>query len=182
MEKHVWEKTGNKALIIGAAVGTIPDLDVLLTLLFSQLERLSIHRGYSQAIFFCLIAAIILAVLFKKIRWTRELEYVSLWIFSFFGLFTQVILDAFATYGTQLFLPFTNWRVSFDSINIVDPFYTVPLLIGVRFTVLLRNRSTARASWLNSFGIIISSVYLLFTLANKDYVEQIFKESLRTKI
>ncbi|MGB1248508.1 MAG: metal-dependent hydrolase, partial [Chitinophagales bacterium] len=53
-----------------------------------------------------------------------------LWLFSFLALFTHVLLDAFTTYGTQLLLPFSDKRISFDSINIVDPVYTIPLLLG----------------------------------------------------
>jgi inner membrane protein len=36
-------RLGNRALIIGAVVATIPDLDVLITPFFSSIERITIH-------------------------------------------------------------------------------------------------------------------------------------------
>ncbi len=172
------KKIGNKAAVIGAVIATIPDLDVLLIPFFDELEKISLHRGYSHSILFCLLGSFLFAYILSRIKWTKEVSFWKLWLFNFLALFTHVMLDTFTTYGTQLFLPFTDWRVSFDSINIVDPFYTVPLLIGLLTSVLYYKKTAKKRGLPNQIGLIISSLYLLFTLINKQHIEQVFNTQL----
>lgn len=171
------KKIGNKASILGAIVATIPDLDVLLTPLFNDLQRVSLHRGYSHSILFCVLGAFLFAAIFKKIKWTREVTYGKLWLFSFLVLFTHVLLDAFTSYGTQLFLPFTDWRVSFDSIGIIDPVYTIPLILGLCYTYYNRRKGYF-SSTANIIGLIVSSLYLVYTLGVKQHINSLIKSEL----
>lgn len=180
-EAMLGKKIGRKAAILGAIGGTIPDLDVLLTPFFSKLQNISIHRGYSHSILFCLLGAFLLAYLLSKIKWTKGIAYQRLWLFSFLALFTHVLLDAFTTYGTQLLLPFSDKRVSFDSINIVDPVYTIPLLLGVLGSIFLYQKTAKKRTFPNAVGLIISSLYLLFTLANKQHIEKVFDNQLQNQ-
>lgn len=177
-EAVLGEKLGWKAGAVGAIIATIPDLDVLLTPFFTRLQNVSIHRGYSHSILFCVLLALLLAYLLRRFKWTQTVDYGKLWLLSFLALFTHVVLDAFTTYGTQLFLPFNDWRVSFDSINIVDPFYTVPLLVGVLLSMFYFKADAKRRALANQLGLIVSTVYLLFTLANKQAVENVFTTAL----
>lgn len=177
-EAVLGKKIGNKAPILGAIIGTIPDLDVLLVPFFDEVQKISLHRGYSHSILFCLLGAFLFAYILSKIKWTKEVAMTKLWLFSFLALFTHVLLDAYTTYGTQLFLPFSNWRVSFDSINIVDPVYTVPLIIGVLGSIFYSKKPDKKRGLPNTIGLIVSSLYLLFTLANKQHIEQVFYSQL----
>lgn len=171
------KKIGGKAAILGAIIATIPDLDVVLLPFFDDLQRISIHRGFSHSIVFSVIGAIIIAYMLSKFKLTSQITYWRLTLFTWLALFTHMLLDAFTTYGTQLFLPFSDYRVSFDSINIVDPFYTVPLLVGVLITVYIQEKHE-RHSQANRIGIIISSLYLLFTLGHKHYISVAVKSEL----
>ena len=177
-EAVLGKQIGNKAPIIGAIIATIPDLDVLLIPFFDEFQKISIHRGYSHSILFCLLGAFLCAYILSKIKWTKEVRFSKLLRFSFLALVTHVLLDAFTSYGTQLFLPFTDWRVSFDSISIIDPVYTLPLLLGVIGSVYFYKKTEQRRSLPNNIGLIISSLYLLFTLANKQNIEQVFYTQL----
>lgn len=180
-EVMLGKKIGRKAAILGAVGGTIPDLDVLLTPLFTKLQNISIHRGYSHSILFCFLGAFLFAYLLSRMNWTKYITYQRLWFFSFLALFTHVILDAFTTYGTQLLLPFSDNRVSFDSINIVDPVYTIPLLFGVIGSVFFYKKSAKKRAFPNTIGIVISSLYLLFTLVNKQHIENVFNTQLQNQ-
>lgn len=171
-------KLGNKAAAVGAMIGTIPDLDVLLLLFIDEVSKISFHRGISHSIFFCVIVSIFLAYLMGKSKWTKELSFSRSYFMTFFCLFTHVLLDSFTTYGTQLLLPFSDWRVSFDSINIIDPFYTVPLIIGLLLSLLVYHENHERRSIPNNIGLIIGAIYLLFTLANKQHVQREFYKQL----
>ena len=177
-EAVLGKKIGNKAAIVGAIIATVPDLDILLMPLFDDFQRISVHRGYSHSILFCVLGAFLFAYILSRVKWTKEASFRKLWLFSFMALFTHLLLDAFTSYGTQLFLPFTDWRVSFDSISIIDPIYTVPLLVGVLLSVFYFKKNDQKRGLPNNIGLVISSLYLLFTLANKQNVEQVFQTQL----
>jgi len=177
-EALLGKKIGNKGAILGAIIATLPDLDIALKPFYSDLQNISIHRGYSHSILFCLIGSFMITFALSRLKWTNQVANTRLWLFSWSALFTHLILDAFTSYGTQLFLPFTDWRVSFDSINIVDPIYTIPLLIGVLVSVFFYETSDIKRSLPNNIGLIISSLYLLLTLVNKHHIEQVFNTQL----
>lgn len=112
----------------------------------------------------------------------RELQPVEAsrrgWIWLFFvSIFTHPILDCFTVYGTQLFQPFSDYRVSWDNISVADPAYTIPLLLGVLVASLIARHRTARrfANWT---GIAISSAYMIFTFYHKTEFNRIFEKSL----
>ncbi|MGH1434910.1 MAG: metal-dependent hydrolase [Lewinella sp.] len=173
-EAFLGKKIGNKGAVIGAVVATIPDLDVALYLFYDKFQMLSIHRGYSHSILFSLLGAFLIAYTLQRIKWTKLVSYNRLWIFSWLALFTHMLLDTFTAYGTQLFLPFSNNRVGFDSINIVDPVYTVPLLVGLLCSLIFLKNKPSRGIY-NYLGIAISTLYLLGTLGVKEHVEQHFR-------
>lgn len=178
-EALLGKRIGKAGAIIGAGVATIPDLDVVLLLFADKLESFSIHRGYSHSLLFCIAGAFILAWLFTKFKYTKSESYWRLWLFTFLTLFTHVLLDAFTSYGTQIFLPLTDWRVSFDSISIVDPVYTLPLIIGVVSSIYFYKQTDKKRSFPNTIGLIVSTLYLLFTLTNKQNIETVFKDALQ---
>lgn len=176
-EAVLGKKIGNKGALLGAAVATIPDLDVALYLFYDKFEMLSIHRGFSHSILFSVLGALLLAYVFQRIKWTKVISFPRLFTFSWLALFTHILLDAFTAYGTQLFLPFSDQRVGLDSVNVVDPVYTIPLLIGLVASLFIFKNKPSRATY-NQVGIVVSSLYLLFTLVHKSQVEKHFQTTL----
>jgi inner membrane protein len=176
-ESILGSKLKGKGAIIGALVATIPDLDVALYLFYDSYEMLSIHRGFSHSILFSVLCSFLIVYLIQRFKWGKEISYIRLWMFTWLTLITHMLLDAFTSYGTQLFLPFSNARVSWDSINVVDPVYTLPLIIGVLLSVYVFNKSPLR-SRPNTIGIIISTIYLLTTIGVKNHVDNYFKNEL----
>ena len=171
------KRIGRKAAVLGAIGGTIPDLDVALLPFFNDLQRMSIHRGLSHSILFSILGAFLIAWILSRIKWTREIAYAKLWWFAFLVLITHIFLDAFTTYGTQLFLPFSDYRVSFDSITVVDPVYTLPLL-GCLLLSLFACKTEKGKTAVNYLGLGISTLYLLATLWNKQNIEEHFATAL----
>ena len=168
-ESYLGNKIGKKGAIVGAIVATIPDLDVILYLFYDKLDMLSIHRGFSHSIAFSIIGSILIAHILSKLKWFQKIKFVSLIIFSWLCLFTHMLLDTFTAYGTQLFLPFSNKRLGFDSINVVDPIYTIPLICGLVLSLWIYKSESKKSNY-NTYGLIISSLYLAFTLINKEFV------------
>ena len=177
------KKIGNKAILFGAIGGTIPDLDVLIGKLFytNEIDSLAFHRGIMHSIPFAIVGALIFGFLSYKVydygylrRGTTSLKD---WIWLFFlSILTHPILDSFTPYGTQLFLPFSDYRVAFNNIAVVDPLYTLPLLMCVSITMFFNRKNSKRKTWTKA-GLYLSSAYMIFTIGNKLYVDHFFKTS-----
>ncbi|MFT4567588.1 MAG: inner membrane protein [Saprospiraceae bacterium] len=176
-EAVLGKKIGNKGAVLGAIVAMIPDLDVGLYLFYDKFEMLSIHRGYSHSIMFSILGAFLIASVLQRIKWAKQISYLRLWIFTWLALFTHMLLDAFTAYGTQLFLPFSDARIGFDSINVVDPVYTLPLLIGLVCSLFFFKNKPSKTVY-NYIGIVVSTLYLLGTLGIKENVKEHFKNEL----
>ena len=185
-ELALGKKIGNKALLFGAIGGTIPDLDVPIgRLLFSnEIDINAFHRGLMHSIPFAIISAFILGVFVfylynrgKRYQTTKQKDWI--WLF-FLSIFTHPLLDSFTPYGTQLFAPFSNYRVAFNTISVVDPLYTLPFLISLIVLMFYKRGTFKRLKWLK-IGVYTSTIYLLLTIFNKVHVNLIFKESIKTK-
>tara|TARA_R100001015_G_C4578639_1_gene135516 strand:+ start:74 stop:793 length:720 start_codon:yes stop_codon:yes gene_type:complete len=94
----------------------------------------------------------------------------------FWGLFTHPLLDAFTTWGTQLFWPFKT-RLAFQSIFVIDPLYTVPFIIFLIMAIFKKRTSVKRQKYVH-LGLTISTAYLLFTLVLKGIAFQRFENAL----
>jgi inner membrane protein len=182
-EAVLGKKIGNKALLFGAIGGTIPDLDVYVgSLLYNNaIDSMLFHRGFMHSILFSVLAAFLLGWLVHKLYNTNKRQGTTTqknWVLLFFwSLFTHPILDCFTPYGTQLFAPFSNYRVAFNNIAVVDPIYTLPFLLCMIALMFFNRKSQKRQFWLK-LGLGVSSAYMLFTIGNKFYIDSIFRKSL----
>jgi len=104
------------------------------------------------------------AVSFKEWYW-----------FYFWTICTHFALDAFTSYGTQVFQPFSNYKVAFNTISVADPLYTVPFLICLILAGKYHRATANRSKW-NWVGIGVSSIYLTLTVFNKIRVDKIFEQ------
>lgn len=90
----------------------------------------------------------------------------------FFAVFiTHVFIDVCTTYGTQIFYPFNLFRASFHNISVIDPLYTLPLLLGIAGIFKWNHKA-------NTTGLILSSMYMAFTFFNLQLVKTDFREEL----
>ncbi len=175
-EAALGRKVGNKAMLWGAVAGTIPDLDVLSKLFVDNVTANELHRGFSHSILFSIIAAPILGWFIAKLYKNKEANWKDWTRLMFLGLFTHPILDAFTTWGTQLFWPF-EYKVSFKNIFVVDPLYTIPFLIFVIVAMFYKRTHHKRRKF-NTLGLYISSCYMIVTLGLKWNTYQKFRTSL----
>ena len=174
-EAVLGKKIGNKALFFGAIGGTLPDLDVFVGnwIFNNEIQAMAFHRGFMHSILFAILAGVGLgyAIFWMYNSGTRtgktsRNDWIKLFLIS---IVTHPILDCFTGYGTQLFTPFSNYRVAFDNIAVADPFYTLPFLVSLIILMFFRRASKTRSIFL-SIGLGISSLYMVFTLINKFYV------------
>jgi len=109
-----------------------------------------------------------------------EATFREWYILFFLAFFTHFSLDCFTAYGTQIFQPFSDYRVAFNTISVVDPAYTVPFLLCVVIVAFLRRGSRAR-SIVNWLGIGLSSAYMLFTVFNRQHIDGVFDRALESR-
>ena len=182
-EAVLGKKIGNRALLFGAIGGTIPDLDVFVGkwLFNNEIDAMAFHRGFMHSFLFAILAAIGFGMLVfwiynrgKRFGMTTRNHW--MWLF-FASIFTHPILDSFTAYGTQLFVPFSDYRVAFNNIAVADPLYTLPFLIALIIMMCFNRTSTKRSLFLK-IGLGISSLYMLFTFVNKYHVHGVYKQSL----
>jgi inner membrane protein len=183
-EAILGKKIGNKALLFGAIAGTIPDLDVFIGrfLYSNEIQAMAFHRGFMHSILFAILGCFIFGWCTHKLYNTdkrKDTTTLKNWIWLFFwALFTHPLLDCFTPYGTQLFAPFSDYRVAFNTISVVDPLYTLPFLFCMIIVMFFNRNNIKRALWLKA-GIYISSAYMVFTIINKFYIDSVFKESFK---
>lgn len=148
-----------RAAILGGLVATLPDLDVLLPAA-DPIQAFVGHRGFSHSLIVHTLIAPVLGFLIEKIdgrladrRW---LTWTTVWL----ALTTHALLDAFTTYGTRLLWPLNDVAVTWSSIFIIDPLYTLPLLVAV-VMALADRKSALRAC---GIALALSTAYLGWTL------------------
>lgn len=167
----------NRTFLYGAILGTIPDLDVVVGSFMDPVSGVAIHRGLSHSLFFFVCLSPILGWLITKLEHGKITIQRSI-ILAFFGLFTHVILDAFTSWGTQILWPLPE-RFALKTIFVIDPLYSIPLLISLIYVFrtrvdLLRRKYVYR-------GLIISSCYLLLTCGIKLFALNKFENALQNQ-
>jgi inner membrane protein len=173
-ELALGKKLGNKALVLGAVANTIPDLDVFFPNLSGLPEaELMLHRGYTHALFTHPFMAIPFAFL-TYLVFKKQVSFLRWWLFYMLGFFTHVMMDCCTTYGTQLLLPFTNKLISWNNLSVVDPLYTIPLLLFFLVVWFLRKDNEWRRK-LAVISMVLSVAYLATSTCNKFRSVQVFK-------
>ena len=133
------------ALICGMLGGLAPDLDVLIRSSSDPLLSLEYHRQFTHSLLFipvgaALVALAVQGILGRSWHW----RFRDVYLYCLLGYATHALLDACTTYGTQLFWPFSDRRVAWNNISVVDPMLTLPLLGGVLLAYFRRSVMPAR--------------------------------------
>jgi inner membrane protein len=164
----------NRTFLYGAILGTLPDLDVVVGSFMNDVDGVYIHRAISHSLFLFLILSPIFGWLISKIEKTKVSFKKASWM-VFWGLFTHVLLDMFTSWGTQVFWPLET-RFAFKTIFVIDPMYTIPLLISLIF--VWRNKDALLRMKYVKRGLTISSSYLLLTVFVKLHALNQFEKAL----
>ena len=128
-----------KVGLVGFLAGLAPDLDVLIQSSTDPILFLEYHRQFSHSLFFIPFGSLIVALLiFPLIK--KYINFKTVYISSFLGYATHGLLDACTSYGTLLFWPFSNERITWNNISIVDPLFTLPVLILVGTAIITKKK------------------------------------------
>ena len=115
--------------LLGFLSGMAPDLDILIRSSTDPLLSLEYHRQFTHSLIFIpfggLICALFLFVVLKKIS---PFNFKKTWLYCTLGYGTHGLIDACTSYGTLLFWPFSDMRIAWNNISIIDPLFTLPLI------------------------------------------------------
>lgn len=171
------KRLGKTALLAGAVAQSIPDLDFIASFWMSPANDLLAHRGFTHSFLFILLITYPLAL--TVVRWKRiSLMSVRSWsVFILVELFIHIFLDAFNAYGTAWFEPFSHYRVSFNSLFVLDPLFTIwPLAVALLLLIMpTQHKQRIKWAWV---GIAMSILYLATSLFNKQLISTPIKNSL----
>lgn len=157
---------GRKALIWGAIIGTLPDLDIIISPLLNDVERVIYHRGITHAFFWQALASPFFALIIAIIH--RQFQHYLRWLLIvLLGFFTHSLLDWLTIYGTYLFLPFNRQPQALGSLFIIDPLFTLPLLIA--FLIGLFKPQQPRTAVI---ALLLSCSYVLTAWGVQQHVTQ----------
>ena len=122
---------------IGFLAGLAPDLDVLIRSSDDPILFLEYHRQFSHSLFFIPFGSLFVALfLFPFFKGSMSMK--TVYVASFLGYATHGLLDACTSYGTQLFWPFSDERVTWNNISIVDPLFTLPIAVLLLIAIITR--------------------------------------------
>jgi inner membrane protein len=162
-----------KAALWGGIAGTLPDLDVLIDH-GDPVANMTLHRAESHAVVLLALAALPLGGLVAWLLGERAQR--GRWVLATAAaLITHPLLDAMTVYGTQLLRPFSSHPYGVGTIFIIDPLYTLPLLVGVGGALLAKAPRDLR--W-NALGLLLSTAYLVWSVGVQAHVRQLALASL----
>lgn len=153
-----------KAAITGGVLATLPDLDVIVRHA-NPIDNFILHRGATHSlIVHTLVAPLFgegLRLLFKDLRDQRWRAIAAVWlIFT-----THALIDAVTVYGTKLLWPITDYPFGPGTNFIIDPFYTIPLLIPVLWALFIgQTRHPDGAVRVSKVGTVASAMLVVSTL------------------
>lgn len=162
-------KLGRRAVAAGGFIGTVPDLDVLGQLFVNQsvtdgwLHHRSITHSFPVALVY---GAAIGWTIWRAERLRRvpadagedkDRRRSWMWLGALCAV-THPLIDLFTAYGTQLLAPFSAARFAVNAMPIIDPIYTLPLLIVFLFALVTQRKAEA-AQRLAQFALVYVGLY-----------------------
>lgn len=160
-------------MLLGAALGTLPDLDVFIDF-GGAVENYTYHRGFSHSLFVLAPLSLLIWVCLR--RWWAPVRDDSLrWLAAIsLALLTHPLLDAHTAYGTQLFWPLDVPPTSWATLFIIDPLYTLPLLVGVVITAFRRRVGGIALH----VGLVVSTLYVGWSWTAQSMVTRHVEDAL----
>lgn len=169
-EAFAGKKIGKKAMLMGAAAQSLPDIDFIATLWLDPVRDLIGHRGFTHSILFAIMATPVLSWFAEKVERKNILSFMRWNYFFAIQIFMHLFLDAFNAYGVGWFEPFNHTRVSFHILFVADPLFSIWPGIAF-FGLLFAGRNSKKIKTWVMFGLLPIGVYLCWGMYNKILIE-----------
>lgn len=176
-EAFAGKTVGKKAMIWGIVAQSIPDIDFIAALWLPMHDNLLAHRGFTHSILFALIITPFLAGMAYRIHRPHNISFARWCAFIGAVVLGHIFIDAFNNYGVGWFEPFSHKRISFNSIYVVDPFFSILPAIAFLLLLIFRRKNKWR-NMIWKLGLFLPACYLSYSLGNKWYVTQETRKTL----
>jgi inner membrane protein len=165
-EVTLGRKIGKKAMLWGALAQSLPDIDFVAGFWMDTSSELLAHRGITHSLLFAGISSWFLALVADRVHRPHDISLRRFILFFAFEILVHLLLDACNNYGVGWFEPFSDKRVSFNSVYVADPFFS--LVPAVCFFLLLVRKGThqQRRRWA-MVGLWAPVLYFGYTIINK---------------
>ncbi|MBY6204015.1 metal-dependent hydrolase [Halomonas denitrificans] len=148
----LWAQAGARrrdmrpAAVTGVVAGMAPDLDVLIRSSTDSLLAIEYHRHFTHAFAFVPIGALVVSLVLWPLlsRWSEKIRFARVYLWCLLAYGSHGLLDAATSYGTRLFWPFSDGRVAWNAISVIDPLFSVPLAVLLAIGVFKRSRLVVR--------------------------------------
>jgi inner membrane protein len=151
------KKKSRLATAIGFIAALPADADILIGASDDPLLNIEFHRHFTHSLIFIPVGALIVAsILWLLLR--RRIGFKGIYLYALLGYATSGLLDACTSYGTHLLWPFSDERIAWSIIAIIDPVFTLALLAALILGFRYYKPASARA------GLALAGAYLLLGL------------------
>jgi len=157
--------------IVGFLAGMFPDIDILFRSNHDPLLFLEFHRQFTHSLIFIPVGGFIFTTIFYGLFFRLiPFGFLKTWQFATLGYGTHGLLDACTSYGTQLLWPFSNERISWNNISIIDPLFTIPVLVLLVLSLIKRK------SFWSKIALGWALIYLIIGFLQNHRAEKVANE------
>ncbi len=167
-------------MLVGAVANSLPDIDFVASFFLPLTSDLLAHRGFTHSLLFIALFAPVLSFLSQKIFRSSGLTFGKWTFFWSLQLFVHIFIDAFNAYGTGWFEPFSHYRVSFNSMFVADPLFTLWPFVATIILLSLRT-GIAKRRVFASAAIIMSALYLVIGILFKTSIDEHVNSEFRSE-
>jgi inner membrane protein len=158
-QSHTWAfRRGDRGEWVGFLAGEFPDLDVLLRSHEDPLFGLAMHRHFTHSLLMAPVIGCLMAWLVMGWQRMRKRSYDQrlLVTVATAAALSHGLCDVWTSYGTRWFWPFSDQRVSWDLISVIDPLMTLPLLVMVVVGMIRRSkkRTASALCWVQQQRVL----------------------------
>ena len=175
-EAVLGHRVGRKAALWGAVCGTLPDLDVLVPFA-DPVAAFTYHRSFSHSLVMLALLTPLMVWLIRRFHPADAHHRTGWYLLVYLAFATHVLLDSSTIYGTQIFWPLDNTPMTWGSLFIIDPLFTLPLFAGLAAVILAR-RNPLRGYRVNAAMLTLSTLYLAWSFGAKFHAQGVAREAL----
>jgi len=146
-----------KQVALLALLAMAPDADYIL-IFFSDVVYLQYHRGITHSL---LMLPLWTWLCYSLLPDRRTQQPAMPWLVGG-ALLTHIFLDLITAYGTMILAPFSDWRASLDLIFIIDPLFTLCLLLPLLPAAVWKHHSRK----LGLLSLTLAAAYIALAAFN----------------